>query len=294
MTPARRGVPKLARATPRRLLAHLLALLEALERDWEDPPRRGRALESARRLLRELEGAGAALPPGARDLGRRLAREPGRHELPALIVPLERALDRGVRDEDFLPATDAPAPRAAPMPVRIVADSLRSAFNVGGVFRSAECFGAEAIVLTGYSADPGDARVARAAMGTDRRVAWSRRRSAAEALAGLREEGVFALALESDAGCAPLADVAVSFPCAVLVGNERFGLSPGALAAADARVRIPTFGAKASLNVVAALAIALYELRRRFDAVGEPQASGVRKAKVPACARTSRPPRRSR
>ena len=248
------------------MLAYLLARLEALDRDWEDPARRARALDAARRLVRELADAGAALPPGARDLARRLAREPLRHELPALIVPLERALDRRVRDEDFLPVTDAPAALAAPMPVRVVADSLRSAFNVGGVFRSGECFGVEAIVLSGYSADPGDARVARAAMGTDRRVPWSRCRSAGEALAELRAQGVFAIALETDAGHPALAELAVRFPCAVLVGNERFGLSPGVLAAADACARIPTFGAKASLNVVSALAIALYELRQRFEA----------------------------
>ena len=152
MSAARRGVVKLARASPRRQLAHLLARLEALERGWEDPARRARSLDAARRLVAELERAGAPLPPGARDLGRWLAREPRRHELAALIVPLERALERRVRDEDFLPATDAPAPRGEAMPVRVVADSLRSSFNVGGVFRTAECFGAEAIVLTGYSA----------------------------------------------------------------------------------------------------------------------------------------------
>jgi tRNA(Leu) C34 or U34 (ribose-2'-O)-methylase TrmL len=273
MTSVRRGAPKLASAGPRRVLAHLLARLEALDRDWEDPARRARALGAARRLVRELAEAGATLPPGARDLARRLAREPLRHELPALIVPLERALDRRVRDEDFLPVTDAPAAVASPIPVRIVADSLRSAFNVGGVVRTGECFGVEAIVLSGYSADPHDARVARAAMGTDRRVAWSRRRSAGDALADLRAQGAFAIALETDAGHPALVELAVRFPCAILVGNERFGLSPGVLAAADARVRIPTYGAKASLNVVAALAIALYELRRRFEA---PPASSAR------------------
>ena len=166
-----------------------------------------------------------------------------------------------------MPVGDATAARGSPMPVRVVADSLRSSFNVGGVFRTGECFGVEAIVLTGYSADPGDARVARAAMGTDRIVAWSRRGSAGEALADLRAEGVFALALETGAGHPALEELSVRFPCAVLVGNERFGLSPTLLAAADARARIPTFGAKASLNVVSALAIALYELRRRFEAL---------------------------
>src|SRR5262245_27034003 len=155
MPPAGRDVAKLARAGAERALAHLLARLEAAERAWDDPPRRARALAAARELAAGLEAAGAPLPPGARDLARRLAREPRRDELAALCVPLERALGRGLRDADFLPATDARAPRGAPMPVRVVADSLRSAWNVGGVFRSAECFGAEAVVLTGDSARAG-------------------------------------------------------------------------------------------------------------------------------------------
>jgi tRNA (guanosine-2'-O-)-methyltransferase len=257
---------KLARLAPPRAWQHLLARLAAVERDWDDPARRARALVDARAFVRELEASGVELPPGAGDLGRRLARAPARHELLALIVPLERALDRGLRDADILPASDAPEPRCAPMPARIVADSLRSAFNAGGVFRTAEFFGAEEVVLSGYSPDPADPRVARAAMGTDRRVAWSRCRTAGEALARLRTGGAFAVALETGSGHPPISALGLRFPCALLVGNERFGLSPSVVAGADARACIPSFGAKGSLNVVAALAIALYELRRHFDA----------------------------
>lgn len=268
--PAPRRAPKLAGLGPARALALLLERLEAIERAWDDEASRARALAAACRLASELASAGAPLPPGARDLPARLARGIARHELAALVVPLERALERGLRDEDFLPATDAAAPRAEPMPVCVVADSLRSAFNVGGVFRTAECFGAEEVVLTGYSATPEDARVARAAMGTERRVAWSRCASAAEAVARLRERGCCILALETGETHPPLRELALPFPCAVLVGNERFGLSPSLVEGASARARIPTAGAKASLNVVAALAIALYELRGRFEASRTP------------------------
>ena len=152
------------------------------------------------------------------------------------------------------------------MPVSVVADSLRSAFNLGGVFRTGECFGIEEIVLTGYSADPDDPRVARAAMGTQGRVAWRRCRSARDALLGLRRRGAFLVALETGEEHPPLSALAPRFPCALLLGNERFGLAPSLVTAADARARIPTWGRKASLNVVAALAIALHELRRCFDA----------------------------
>jgi hypothetical protein len=167
--------PKLARLGEKALLRHLLSQLEALERDWADAARRERALEAARRLASGALSAGIELPPGSRDLARRLRATLEPRELASLIVPLERALDRRVRDEDFLPVTDRSEPRAARMPVCVVADSLRSAWNVGGVFRTAECFGVEEVLLSGYSAGPDDPRVARAAMGTDRLVAWSRR-----------------------------------------------------------------------------------------------------------------------
>jgi 23S rRNA (guanosine2251-2'-O)-methyltransferase len=258
--------PKLARLGERTLWRRLLLQLEALERDWADAARRQQALEEARSLASRLESAGIALPPGLRDLARRLAGSLEGHELASLVVPLERALDRRVRDEDFLPVTDRSEPRAETMPVCVVADSLRSAFNVGGVFRTGECFGVEEILLSGYSAGPDDARVARAAMGTDRRVRWHRHRSAAEALHALRERGCVTIALESAEEHPTLATLDLRFPCAILLGNERFGLSPSIVAEADARARIPTHGAKASLNVVAALAIALHELRRSFDA----------------------------
>ena len=264
--------PKLARLGEKALLRHLLSQLEALERDWADAARRDKALEAARNLACGALSAGIALPPGSRDLVRRLHATLEPRELASLIVPLERALDRRVRDEDFLPVTDRSEPRAQRMPVCVVADSLRSAWNVGGVFRTAECFGVEEILLAGYSAGPDDQRVARAAMGTDRRVAWSRHRSARHAMQVLRARGHCVIALETAEEHPTLASLAPRFPCAVLLGNERFGLSPSVVAAADARARIPSYGAKASLNVVSALAIALHELRRRFEA--ERPASG--------------------
>jgi len=263
--PAPRQGAKLARLGGRSVLRRLLAHLEAVDRDWDRPERRARALEAARSLAAGVRDAGIALPPGARDLPARLAGALERHELVSLIVPLERALDRRVRDEDFLPVTDLPAARAERMPVCVVADSFRSAFNVGGVFRTGECFGVEEILLSGYSPAPDDPRVARAAMGTERLVAWSRCATAREAVARLRERGTSVVALETGADHPEISAFEPRFPCALLLGNERFGLSPSLVAEADGRVRIPTFGVKASLNAVAALAIALYELRRRYQ-----------------------------
>jgi tRNA G18 (ribose-2'-O)-methylase SpoU len=246
------------------VMRRLLKALDQLDRNWDRLDDRHALRLRARALAEQAAAAGTPLPPGARDLVRRLDSELEQRELVALIVPLERALERRVRDEDFLPFTDSQVPASAPMPVSIVADNLRSAFNVGGVFRSAECFGAARVVLTGYSSGPDEAATERAAMGTTARVSWCRESSAIDAMRRLRGEGYRIIALETDPRSTPIHAFSPSFPLAIAVGNERFGLSQATLAEADLVVSIRTFGIKASLNVVAALAIALHEIRKQF------------------------------
>ncbi len=260
-----RRTRRLGQLDDRALWRQLLEALEQLDRDWDLPEARRAALQRAAALAQLAQVAATPLPPGSRDLVRRLGSGLERRELIELIVPLERALDRKRRDEDFLPISDASAPASSPMPLAVVADSLRSAFNVGGVFRTAECFGAERVWLTGYSADPSDPRVAKAAMGTESSIPWRRARNALEAIAALRGEGRAILALETGPKSLPIQEFSATFPCALLVGNERFGLASAAVEAADHRICIRTHGAKASLNVVAALGIALHTLRDRFD-----------------------------
>jgi tRNA G18 (ribose-2'-O)-methylase SpoU len=146
-----------------------------------------------------------------------------------------------------------------------VADSLRSAFNVGGLFRTAECFGAESVWLCGYSATPEHPHVAEAALGADRLVPWRACSRTTDAIGDLRRAGRAVVALETVDGAPDLTVFRWSFPCALLLGNERFGLGPDLVAQADACVRIPVFGRKNSLNVVSAAAIALHAARCAWE-----------------------------
>ncbi|MCA8968155.1 MAG: hypothetical protein KDC95_00175 [Planctomycetes bacterium] len=184
----------------------------------------------------------------------------------SMLVPVERALDKKLRDEDFLIAADDWSRDVRTMPLRLVADSLRSSFNVGGLFRTGECFGIEELVLCGYSADPSDARVCKATLGTHEHVAWRRERRIEDALASCRAEARLTIALESDTAFPALEEIDISWPCALFVGNERHGLPMSFCDRVDARARIPLFGRKNSLNVVSATAIALEQLRRRYEA----------------------------
>jgi TrmH family RNA methyltransferase len=144
--------------------------------------------------------------------------------------------------------------------MQVYFEDIRSPFNVGSMFRAAESFGTEKIWLSTICASPLHKRTLRTAMGCVDAVPW-------EFLSNDPFEDHSALpifqgpcfALET--GGTPLADF--SFPaCGILIaGSEELGVSPRALAAADAslgRVSIPTWGAKGSLNVAGAFAIVMH------------------------------------
>lgn len=239
-----------------------LARLKALDAAWADEPSRRRELAACRAWLAEQ----AELPRLAQ-LARLLEPGMSRRQFWSALVPVERAVARvKVTDVDILDA-DLPegAAAGAPMPLTVVVDSVRSAFNVGGLFRTAECFGVRELVLCGYTPLPDQPQVAKAALGAERLVAWRYAEDVRAVIAGLKAERSPCLALETVGGAAAVADVAWPFPCALVLGNERFGLDPEVVSLCDGAVRIPLCGRKNSLNVVTAFAVAAYEVRRCFQ-----------------------------
>jgi tRNA G18 (ribose-2'-O)-methylase SpoU len=238
---------------------------QAIEEVWDDPVARQRAVLACRLWLSRQEQV-----PHLHKLAALLDPAMDRRALAALLAPIERAVARRrVTDVDILEA-DAPTADAVgnPMPLTVVVDCLRSAFNLGGIFRTAECLGVSRLWLCGYTADPMQAQVAQAAMGTERLVAWQAWPRVGDALAALRGEGVACVALETVREAVAPDAYAWPFPCALLLGNERFGLDPETLRQADGVVRIPVHGRKNSLNVVTAFAVCGYAVRRAWDAGG--------------------------
>jgi TrmH family RNA methyltransferase len=135
--------------------------------------------------------------------------------------------------------------------VWIYLEDVRSPFNVGSMFRIAESFGVEKILLSEFAADPRHKRAERTAMGCVDAVDWERCEPQWE------QTGVFAL----ETGGVPLKEFAFPRNGVMIVGSEELGVSPQSLARADAslgRASIRLFGAKGSLNVSAAFAIAMH------------------------------------
>lgn len=155
------------------------------------------------------------------------------------------------------------------MPV-LVLHNIRSAHNVGSMFRTADGAGVGRIVLCGYTPDHLDpagrerADFAKVALGAQRFVPYSRERELCDAIASLKAEGYTVLAIE-------LADTAASIfdrksepreKIAVVLGNEVDGIAPEDLALCDEVLQIPMRGQKHSLNVSVACGVALYALLR--------------------------------
>jgi TrmH family RNA methyltransferase len=142
-------------------------------------------------------------------------------------------------------------------------EDIRSPFNVGSMFRAAESFGAEKLWLSPLCADPRHKRAERTAMGCVDVLPWER--FPHDPFAKLDESGSPVLLFEGpffalETGGIPLADFSFPSRGVLIVGSEELGVSPRALAAADAslgRVTIPTWGAKGSLNVSVAFGIVM-------------------------------------
>ncbi len=132
--------------------------------------------------------------------------------------------------------------------VRAYLEDLRSPFNVGSIFRSADAFGAAEIVLSGYTADPGHPRATRSAMGATDIVSGE----------------AFALELRGES-----IDT-FEFPARgiVVVGSEELGVSPEAMALCSRTVSIPMLGAKGSLNAGVAFGVLMDAWRRSLQSRG--------------------------
>jgi tRNA G18 (ribose-2'-O)-methylase SpoU len=142
----------------------------------------------------------------------------------------------------------------------IAVEAVDNPSNLGTVIRSAMAFGLDALVVDGTSADPLARRSIRTSMGTVFSLPWARVERVAD-LAGL---GFSLVALTPGPDAISIDDLRpeAGTRTALLLGSERAGLSPAALAAAGVKVRIPMAGGIDSLNVAAAAAVACYALTR--------------------------------
>jgi tRNA (guanosine-2'-O-)-methyltransferase len=150
----------------------------------------------------------------------------------------------------------------------LLLDSVGQPFNVGSIIRTAAAFGVDHVWLCGDTAQPGHPSARKTALGTDRLLTFEHSSAASAAAEAARADGYRVIAIELAGDAIPLHEAPLAGDICIALGNEDHGCSPALLAAADLVAYIPQPGKVGSLNVAAAAAIAMAEVRRREWSAG--------------------------
>lgn len=148
-------------------------------------------------------------------------------------------------------------------PVVLMLHNIRSMWNVGSMFRTADAAGIEKIILSGYTAVPPRREIDKTALGAQNSVPWEHHPDPLPFLDAMKKKGVGLFGLEITEGSRPYNDIAIrDFPLCLIVGNEVEGIEDEVLSLCDGVIEIPQYGSKHSLNVAVAAGIALFEMVR--------------------------------
>ena len=141
------------------------------------------------------------------------------------------------------------------LPLYFVLDNLRSAFNVGSIFRICDTLRVKGLFLCGYTAFPPHAKLEKTALGTIDYVPWKYFKTTMEAVEHLQAKGVQVWAAETTSGSIPYSEAVFPSKLGFVLGNEALGVSRGVLELCNGLIEIPLRGYKNSLNVASACAV---------------------------------------
>lgn len=150
------------------------------------------------------------------------------------------------------------------MHIYVILHNIRSVYNVGSIFRTADAAGAEKIFLTGYTPAPvdrfGRARIdfAKVSLGAEATVPWESRKNVSILLKELKSRGVFCIAVEQHPYSVDYKKIKLHRDTAFLFGNETEGIATSLVKQCDIIAEIPMRGKKESLNVAVAAGIVLF------------------------------------
>lgn len=152
-------------------------------------------------------------------------------------------------------------------PIIIILDDIRSLHNIGSVFRTADAFLIEKIVLCGITATPPNKEIHKTALGATETVAWEHQTDVLKVIKNLKEEGVIVLAIEQVESAIFLQDFEIDSKkkYALVFGNEVFGVSQEAVALCDGCIEIPQLGTKHSLNISVSAGILVWNLFEKMN-----------------------------
>ena len=154
--------------------------------------------------------------------------------------------------------------RSEKTPVIAVLENIRSAYNVGSVFRTADAFLLKAIYITGYTCIPPHKEIKKTALGAEETVDWKHFANATEAIATLKQNGYKVYAVEQAINSISLEKITLSNTekAAFIFGNEVTGVEQSTIEQCDGCIEIPQLGMKHSLNIATAVGVVLWEVIR--------------------------------
>jgi len=153
-------------------------------------------------------------------------------------------------------------------PIYGLLDNVRSVWNVGSMFRTADAACLGGLFLCGLTATPPRPDMEKTALGATETVPWDYWSNSPAAVRGLQERGITVIALEQTADAKPFYEFECPFPACFVVGHEVEGVSSEVLDLADMKVEIPMGGAKQSLNVAVSFGVMAYRLLGSWRAAG--------------------------
>ncbi len=142
----------------------------------------------------------------------------------------------------------------------LILPNIRSGHNVGAIFRTADGAGVDKLYLTGYTPCPPHTQIDKVSLGAEKFVSWEYKKQAGRLLKELKKAGYNMVALEQTKTSADVFKWKPKFPIALVLGNEKTGVSKSLLKYCDLAVEIPMKGKKNSLNVSVAAGIAMYRI----------------------------------
>lgn len=144
----------------------------------------------------------------------------------------------------------------------LLLDNIRSLFNVGAIFRTADATGIDKIYLGGITGKPISEKVKKVALGAEKTIPWEHHWQSWCIIEKLKKQGFQIVALEQSKRSILYTKFKPKFPLLLIVGNEIMGVSKNLLKKADKIIQLPMHGQKESLNVAVAAGIAIYELNK--------------------------------
>lgn len=153
-------------------------------------------------------------------------------------------------------------------PYSVVLDNIRSALNVGAIFRTCDAAGVQKLFLCGITPYPPHNRIPKTALGAEQTVKWERAANTVDLVKSLQGAGQKIYVVEQTPSSKSYSEIDFSPNCVFVFGHEITGVNQEVISAADACIQLPMFGSKESLNVATSVGIICYHASLNFQRRG--------------------------